>query len=247
LKILEDTGFPSVAENFQKNNKISNEVVKVCLNTIKTLFRSRFGLKEKDVLIVSEKVLTACEILKIKETQPQLLIELGRYYKNKEIKTPEIKTFIYKNKSVSPWILTNENIESLLSPETSYFIENKLINLSGISGLFPSLKIDILLEKLAEMYQLEPIITELLLFPCYRQPADAVNEIIKSVTKELKLKEIIPQNKDLPVYLRFPDIYRFSKKYLGASYPESEKFCWDTVAAGFVENLNYSVFIKGIK
>ena len=247
LKILEDTGLPSVADNFKKNNKISNEVVKVSLNTIKTLFRSRFGLNEKDVLIVSEKVLTACEILKIKETQPQLIIELGRHYKNKEIKAPEIKTFIYKNKSDSPWILTNEHIESLLSPETSYFIENRLINLSGVSGLFPSIKIDIMLGVLAKMYQLEPVITELLLFPCYRQPADAVNEIIKNVTRELKIKEIIPKNKDLPVYLRFPDIYRFSRKYLGASYPESEKFCWNTVAAGFVEHLNYPVFVKGIK
>ena len=244
MKILEDTGFPNVADSFKKNNKISNETVKVTLNTIKSLFRSRFGLNEKDVMIVSEKVLKVCEILKIRETQPQLLIELGRHYKNKEIRTPEIKTFVYKNKLVSPWILTNEDIESLLLPETTHFIDNKLINLNGVSGLFPSLKIDIMLEVLAKMYQLEPIITELLLFPCYRQPADAVNEIIKSVTGELKLRNIIPKNKELPVYLRFPDIYRFSKKFLGASYPEGEKFCWDTVAAGFVENLNYHVYVK---
>ena len=247
LKILEDTGFPNVAENFKKSNKISSETIKVTLTAVKTLFRSRFGLKEKDVAIIAEKVITACEILKIKETQPQLIIELGRHFKTNEIKAPEFKPYCYKNISSSPWILTVEEINSLLSPETSFFIDKKMINLNGVSGLFPSLKIDIMLEVLAEIFKLEPVITELLLYPCYKQPADAVNEIIKNVGRQLTVKEIISKNKKLPVYLRFPDINRFSKKYLGANCPENDKFCLDIVAGGFIENLNYSVFVKGIK
>ncbi|MCF7792146.1 MAG: hypothetical protein K9M56_09135 [Victivallales bacterium] len=247
LKILEDTGFPSVAESFKKDNKISIDSIIVNLNTLKSLFRTRFGLKEKDMATVADRVLKACKLLKIQEAEPQLLTELGRHYKNKEIRGPEIDTFIFRNSFSSPWILSAEEIESMLSPETIYFIENKLINLNGISSLFPSLKIDISLEPLAEIYKLEPIITELILYPCYRKPCESVNETIKEVSKYLIDKNIISANRKLPVYLRFPDIYKFSEKYLGAGPAGKTKFCRNTVAAGFVENLNYPVFVKGLR
>ena len=247
LKILEDTGFSGIAESFKNNNKITPENIDVSFDAIKNLFEARFGLKNKELLTVAEKVLTACEILKMNQTVPSLLIELGRYYKNKAIRTPEINTLLYDKVLCSQWILGDKEIESFLSPETMFFVEKKLFTLGGVSSLFPSLKIDIKLEVLAKIYDLRPIITELSLFPCYKQPADAITEIISKISRHLKLKKIIPEKKDLPVYLRFSDIYHFAKKYLGASSVGEDNFCWNTVAAGFIENINYPVFVKGIK
>ena len=247
LNILEETGYPALADNFKKGNRIAAESVAVNIDSVSSLFKTRFSLPDVDVRKIAEKVIRACDILNIDETNPQLIIELGRHYKNKEVKTPEFKPVYCNNMSNSPWIMTVEDVESLLSADTLYFVNSGFITLSGISGLFPSLKIDIKLEKLAEIFKLEPVITELLLFPCYRQPAEAVNEIIKKINEKLLSEKIISLEKKLPVYLRFIDILSFSRKYLGASSSSTNKFYLDTVAGGFVENLNYPVFVKGIK
>lgn len=248
LKILEDTGYPEIAENFKKNNNIIADLIMVSNETVRKLFESRLGLKSKDLNIVSERVLNACDILHIKETEPSLLIELGRYYKTTDIKKPNIDTLRFNGSiAKSPWVLSQDEIHELISQETRFFVQKNVLSISGISNLFPSLKIDIRLEPLAQLYDLKPIITELILFPCYKQSADAVYEIISKSSKILKLKKIIPDDKILPVYLRFSDIYSFAKEYLGARYPEADDFFWNSLAAGFVENINHPIFVKGIK
>ena len=246
IKLLEDAGYPNVAENFRRKNRIASENITLSQELVENLFKIQLGTKDDDLAALTEKVLNACESLSLSDTSPALILELGRHYKNVDISVPKIKNLKLQNISASPWILPATEIISLLSSDTQKLIESNIIDIAGVSRLFPSLKINLKLEMLAKHYNLEPVITELVLFPYFDILTDGVNEIITRANRHFALNKDKRIKGDLPVYLRFSDIYSFSRKYLGVSTPGGEKFCRE-LAVMLAENLNYSVSIKGIK
>jgi len=246
VKILEDAGYPNIAENFREKNSIETENILLSYDTVKKLFKTQLGLKGENLACLSEKVINACDSLGVSDASPSLLLELARYYKKFNISVPKFKNLNYLNIGTTPWILSASEILPLLSPDTQKLIKSSLIDVAGISRLFPSIKINLKLEVLAQYYDFKPIITELVLFPCFDIVINSINEIITRINRHFTLKEEKIIEKTLPVYLRFSDIYGFSKKYLGVQLPTGEKFCKD-IAVMLAENLKYTVSIKGIR
>jgi len=246
IKILEDAGYPNVAENFRGKSKIISENITLSDDVVKKLFNTQFGIKDEDLTRLSEKVLNACDSLAVSSAPPSLLLELARYYRKSDISVPKLKRLNYMNVAATPWILPFHEILPLLSVDTQKLIKLGLIDVAGISRLFPSIKINLKLEVLAEYYNLQPLITELVLFPCFDIVIESINEVITRINRHFALMEDESIGKTLPVYLRFSDIYGFSKKYLGVRMPVGEKFCKD-IAVMMAESLKYPVSIKGIR
>jgi hypothetical protein len=246
VKLLEDAGYPNVAENFRDKNKAITENITLSYNAVKKLFKTQLGLEGDDLTNLSEKVLNACDSLSVSSASPSLLLELARHYKKFDISIPKIKNLNYQDIALTPWVLSIPEILPLLSADTQKLIKLGLIDIAGVSRLFPSIKINLKLEILAEYYGLKPIITELVLFPCFDIVINNLNEIITRINRHFTLKEDKCLGKTLPTYLRFPDIYSFAKKYFGVHLPAGEKFCLD-IAVMLAENLKYPVSIKGLR
>ena len=245
IKILEDAGYPNIAENFRGKNKIISENIALSYNTVKKLFKTQLGISGDNLTNLSEKVLNACDSIGASSASPSLLLELARHYKKFNIPVPKFKNHNHHSLTQTPWILPFPEILKLLTPDTCELVKSGLIEFSGVSRLFPSIKISLKLQVLADHYNLEPIITELILFPCFDIVIEGINEIIKRINRHFALNEDIKIDKNLPVYLRFSDIYIFSKKYLGVQMPSGEKFCKD-IAIMMADSLKYPVLIKGI-
>ena len=246
VKILEDAGYPNVAENFCEKNKTVTGNITLSYDTVKKLFKTQLGLSGDILTSLSERVLNACDSLAVSSASPSLLLELARHYKRFDISVPKLKILNYQNAAVTPWMLPVSEILPLLSPDTQKLIKSGLIDVAGVSRLFPSIKINLKFEILAEHYALKPIITELVLFPCFDIVINSINEIITRINRHFVLQEDKSIGKTLPIYLRFSDIYGFSKKYLGVHLPAGEKFCRD-IAFMLAENLKYPDSIKGIR
>ncbi len=245
-KILEDAGYPNVAENFRSKSSLITENITLSQESLKKLFKTQLGLKNEDSVKLTEKVLNACDSLAIETASPTLLLELARHYKKFDITIPKLqKPEIHCIKG-TPWLLTVPEIIPLLSQNTQELIKSNLLEVAGISRLFPSLKISLRLEVLAKYYDLKPIITELTLFPYFDMLINGINEIITRVNRHFEVNNEGCPDKLLPTYLRFSDIYGFSRKYLGVSFPGGDKFCRD-IAVMLTENLKYPVSIKGVK
>ncbi|HJO92859.1 MAG TPA: hypothetical protein QF753_05640 [Victivallales bacterium] len=246
VKILEDAGYPNVASNFKSNNIILAEDVNISVENIYDILKNNLGLKGGDLIKLSKKVYRACDSLEIQNASLSLVIELGRYYRNKNINFSEFSKFGFTNISGSSWILSRKKILPLLDDNINDLLENNMIDISGVSSLFPSIKLSIRMEVLAEYFNLAPILTELVLFPCFDLAIHAVNEIISSIKNYiLSRKEEYGIKQEIPVYLRFTDIHSFVRKYFGIVSPGGEAFCRE-IAVSFAENLKFPVQIKGI-
>ena len=246
VKILEDAGYPNVAENFREKNETETGNILLSYNTVKKTLKTQLALKGNDLASLSEKVLNACDSLAISSASPSLLLELARHYRNFNISIPKLKNLNYRDIATTPWILPVSEILPLLSPGTKKLIKSGLIDIGGISRLFPSIKINLKLAILAEHYGLKPVITELVLLPCFDIVINSINEIITRIHRHLAIKEEKNIEKTFPIYLRFSDIYGFSKKYFGIQLPDGEKFCKD-IAFMLAESLKYPVSVKGIR
>ncbi|MCP4176702.1 MAG: hypothetical protein GY756_02960 [bacterium] len=246
VKILEDAGYPNVAANFKSNNTILTEDINVSIENIYDTLKNNLGIKGGDLIKLSKKVYRACDSLEIQNASLSLIIELGRYYRNKNINFSEFSKFGFANVSGSSWILSRKKILPLLSDNINDLLDIDMIDVSGVSSLFPSIKLSIRFEILAEHFKLTPILTELVFFPCFDIAIHAVNEIISSIKNYiLAHKKEYGIKQDIPVYLRFTDIHNFVKKYFGVTSHNGDAFCRD-IAVSFAESLKFSVQIKGI-
>lgn len=264
VKILEDAGFFKVADFFKKNNVFIDNNIKISTESIEDLLNRKLGTNDRNL---TKQLITACKRLKIKEAPSALIVELGKFYRGQikqepaKNKTKTKKTIIQSirlprrsvkdeaktsGKLKQPWLLTTQEIFAFVSDDTKQLVKNGVLEISNISHLFPSLKINVNFEKLANFFNLNPILTEMTFFPYFKLPTSCIDEIIEKTLNQLKkVKNLQTLQPEIPVYLRFADVHSFSKKYFGINLPGGERFCKE-IAATFVEHLKNPVRIKGI-
>ncbi len=249
IKMLNDIGYPEVADVFKENNKVVDQLLKVSKSTINNLLKNNLGLIDSNKLKkISQQVLETTKLIGITEAAPPLLIELGRHYKQEKIKIKTLKPIEKQaTRKQASWKVSRSEMISMVSDQTKDLIGKKIIDVVGISNMFTSLKIDIRLKRLAEENSLSPIITELFLLPYFNSPANCINELISKVNNSLlENSEFLDNHDKLPIFLRFPDIHSFAKSFMGVNLPEGEKICRE-IAVSFAENLDFPVFIKGVQ
>jgi transcriptional regulator NrdR family protein len=243
-KMLEQAGYKEVSVKFRLLGKTGDEEKLFSREAISKFLKTNLNFNDGESLATAKKVLRACSSLGIRNPPSSLILEFARYYKTTTSETQKITPPERACAQLSTLILQRKEILPLLSDKTNELIDYGIIDISGVSTLFPSIKIDLKFEALSRFCGLEGLLTEMAFFPCFDITAAAINEIIPIVKKKLISHKEIQQ--ETPVFLRFSDMYLFCKKFFGVEFPEGESFCKE-LASAFTETLKHPVQIKGLK
>ncbi|MFZ2654124.1 MAG: hypothetical protein WAX69_04365 [Victivallales bacterium] len=242
VRMLEEAGYPELADSFIRQNKIQRLDVKPDFNLISGIVSKHLAVEGEELQSIVLKVVSSCGMLGMDKASPSLILELARYYREKSFDLRAANAGLPKLKSDSPWCLRNEDIFSSLSLETRRLVSGGVLSASHVSRLFPSLKIELNLAAAAGHFSLGRNLTELAILPCLQACSAGVNEI-SSVAGGLYLNYLNANGAksadiQLPVFARLNEIAVFSDKYLDARWPESHA-CVNEMAAmlaGMLEN-----------
>ncbi len=223
VKILENTGYPDAAESFRLRNEGAENEIESKPETVSTVIRKHLGLSGKKLEDLTGRVLQAAESLGIKSAVPNFFLELARHYREHKMPVsglvappPESRR---NNKT--PWLVSPDAIKEGLSENTSKMLDSGIIGISGVSRLFPAIKITLRLVKLVDMLDLNPPVTEMSVLPGFVPAADTVNEVIMAVKRLAGSKH----GNKLPLYLQVADAAEFAERWLEIPWPKAEPCC----------------------
>ena len=225
VKMLEEAGYPEIAESFTLKNKVCKVHVKPDFGMVSSIISRHLGIEGEALDSLCRNVISSCELLGMDKASPSLVLELARHYRENAIDLGALSLGPRNLKSQSPWCLRNEEMLSSASLETRKLISAGVLSSSHVSRLFPSLKIDIDLAAAAGYHSLEKPVTELAVLPCFQACACGINELA-AVARGLYRNYLEGNGYDagsakLPVFLRIGGISAFSEKYLCVKWPES--------------------------
>lgn len=228
VKVLQETGYPEVAEKFMGENALSELELTVNNKNISDLLSAHLGLNGSALEILSAELLQVFSKLGIHSAAPALFLEMARHYRKASFSIPEKITLpkISSNKK-SPLLISRDDIRLLLSDTAADFLDKGILSFNGVSRLFPSLKIDLKMQLLMRGADLTPPVTELSVLPLLSKLAEAANEIMKRVSEEYK--KLSRDNKDLPFYLFVDDMSLFAKDWLSYDWPDGKAACMEMI------------------
>ncbi len=222
--ILEEAGYPDAACDYRNTNRSSYVEISGNQETISKLIAKHLAADSDAYTKTAEKVSEALRLLKVATARPELILELARYYSALPVKAAieaerqnEIPNLKIKKQRPA---IDADKIYTQLSETTRKLTDDKLIQFSGLSKIFPSIKIEIKLQAFASLLKADPPLTELQLIPVFSQIAAAVDEIaFAGNSLQENAKEM------LPVWIAVPDMSAFARQSLQCQWPESAKYC----------------------
>jgi transcriptional regulator NrdR family protein len=223
IKVLEQAGYPEVANSFRQQNKEANLKISSDLDTIKKIIMKYLDLEGKQLALCSQKVFDSCRSLKMEEISPVLILELGKYYKDKLYPINDIAVTAGMNDHVSDVDILGKGWIEHISEKNIPLYENCIVEFCGINYFLPAVKIDLNLNLYLTYLKLDHPLTEMAVIPTFPQLADAVNELMDSLYANFE------DIKNLPIYLRIVDIHNFAETFLDSSWPECENVCQDLI------------------
>jgi hypothetical protein len=249
VKMLEDAGYPEIAGDFIRQNKIQKIDIKPDFSLVSGIVHKHLAVDGEELESIARKVISSCDILKIDKGSPSLIIELARYYRerNFELKTSGFNTTPIR--SGSPWCVKTDEIVFSLSPDAKMLGSENILSVKNVSRLFPAVKIDLRLFEAARFYSLDKPLTELALLPCFRACAAGISEI--SDVSEKLYGDFLAGNgvsgheAGLRVFLRICDAAAFSDAYLDIKWPESGK-CLNDMGALLVSMVDREISMRSL-
>jgi hypothetical protein len=231
IKILEDSGFPEVAENYRRGNPNAEIALNAESSTVAALLNRHLGLHGKSLDMLAARVIQAAARLGISAASPALYIELAKHFKAEAMPAdslPQIK--IPTGKTGTQWIIALPELIEKLSPESRTLTTNNIIIFSGVSRLFPAIKVIFRISGLVDLYHLESPLTEMAMVPHFYEIAKTLNEATAAAQDIFQAKgEPLPA-KGLPVFLTVPDMSVFARNHLQANWPQSSADCREMLA-----------------
>lgn len=226
IKILEDSGFPEAAESYKRGNPCAEITLNAETSTVAALIKRHLGLNGKSLDTLVVKVMQATEQLNISTASPALYIELAKHFKAEFMPTEGLPPIIVsKAQKASPWVVSIKELSDRMSSPSRLLVNDKIMSLSGVSRLFPAIKVIFRISGLVEIRHLETPLTEMALIPHFNSIAQAINELITATQSTFHAKgEVLPA-KGLPVCLTVPDMSSFAQNTLQANWPEASADC----------------------
>ena len=229
IKILEDSGFPEAAESYRRGNPSTEITLNAEIATVAGLINRHLGLNGKSLDTLVSKVVQAAVKLNISVASPALYIELAKHFKSEFMpadRLPLPQVIISKSqKAASPWVVSLKDLTDKMSSQSRSLVHYKIISLSGVSRLFPAVKVIFRISGLVEMPNMESPLTEMTMVPHFHSIAQALNESISATQAIFRAKgESLPE-KGLPVIMTVPDMSSFAQNNLEASWPQASADC----------------------
>lgn len=246
VKVLREIGMNDVADHYGTTQHTGLKTIALSKEKISDTVQRYLGLEGSELATTSEKVLKACSTLGLKEVLPSLILELAKHYHHKDFEeAAKLIAMPVSSSADEIWCLMAEQIIATLSEDTTEMIDAGILSVSGISRLFPSIRIDVNFAEFAAAFALNPPVTELAMLPYLDKLALALDEIVSS-TESLYYDALsLEKNTALPVYMKFTDTVLFATEWLGGEWPESAR-CLEDIIGLLVEMLNCQVNIRNL-
>lgn len=227
IKILEDSGFPEAADSYRRGNPCTEITLNAETATVAGLIHRHLGLNGKSLDALVTRVMQAAGKLDISTASPALYIELAKHFKSEFMPADRLPRVIISKspKTSSPWVVSIKELTDKMSSPSRSLVHDKIISLSGVSRLFPAVKVVFRISGLVETQHLESPLTEMAMVPHLHSIAQALNESIAATQSVFRAKgELLPA-KGLPVILTVPDMSAFAQNNLEASWPQASADC----------------------
>jgi len=239
LKVLREIGYGEVADHYLDATSNSIGTVAVSEKFIEDAVERYLGLTGDDLKETAGKVCHACLELGMKNIFPTLLLELAKYFHYNQFKreSENIQIVDRLQSGDSVWAVSPDELNKILQKKNSEILTEKIITVSGVSNLFPSIKINISLVSLAKLHGLQKPLTELTIMPYLQTLAEAIDDVANLTLETFIKKECA---RDLPVYLRFADTAIFSSDWMEGASPADADF----IISYIVEMLNTHVVLR---
>ncbi len=223
IKTLIVLGFSNIAEVFMQQNNIIHPTAELSKEYIASILKKNISLSELNLVKVTDKIIDSLSILDIKFAKQELILELGKHYKQnffQENNAQVAKKKFYKpNKSVLT--IKKENLLIDIPKSLQYLIENNIIKLYGVSELFPSIRIKYDISKMIAFHKTPYPLTEMLIIPFFDDIAQVADIIINTTNKLYKT------DSELPVFITVENVKHFAEVYLNSNWPGVEKACYE--------------------
>ena len=236
-KSLEDAGFALAAEKFLTTSlSVSTATCKLGKNDLAYFLTVSLNLEENDALALSAKVQKALSLLGFEKCSPRLALELAAEYREqaaeKAVKARQMKILGEKH-------IEMPAIAELIRSAGKYYeplFESSALKLLESTALFPSVRMEITLEKLLVFLpgrnekceeaapenentpEEREMLTELALAPVLGYCAEGIDLVYAEMVKRTG-------GKKLPLVITFADMLPFAEKYLlaGSTAGSAEK------------------------
>ena len=241
-KSLEDAGFSLVSEKFLSVSAASSAVSKLTLPELAFFLRRSLSLDEAEAETLGEKVKEALKKLGLEKCSRRLAVELAKELRDiaAEEQLKKRQNLIQRSKKI--FLPCPGEITGRLGEEYRSLFESGAVKLNSSTALFPSVRVEIFLEKVLEQLaggtgEEELPITELVLAPVLARCAACVDAIYEAMGKE------ICTGGKLPLVITFSEMNLFVEKYLLAGNGEgSPEKCSRSLGAYFKGMLKTSPF-----
>lgn len=235
VRILEASGYPETAQHHKRHNACVEISSANDPAIVEKLLQRHLALYGHALADITGKVVDAAARLGITLASPTLYVELGRYFQTANLVPEETSPLkIPRHNRKAPWLVELDALSNTLSKQTSELVEKNIIGINGISSLFPSLRLELRFLKLAAHLQFEPVITEMMLLPYFKELADGLNDCARHSFE-------LAGDNTMPVFLNIPDMSLFAVKYLDAEWPEARKDCREMLSH-LIRHLDFNVF-----
>ena len=226
LKVLREVGFSDIADRYSENISDSLNLLTVNQENVGDAVTRYLGVSGDELKLTVNKVCNACKKIGINEVFPSLILELAKYFHHQkfEMETETLQCASKVNKNDSSWaIKTNEMYNALLD-EIQPFIGQEIIKVSGVSRLFPAIKIDVYLVKLAEYYDLPKPLTELSIMPYIYELAVGIENAARIALDLFLSLQSSNSSNNIPIYLKFIDTTIFANDWLASNSNSSVEY-----------------------
>lgn len=219
---LEDSGFPTVALEFKRTIKTAPpDFLSVNQESVQLVLSRNLALDQVRMERLVPRVLKSLELLGMEHASRNLILELGRQFRDTDfISLPHIPAGEpEKDASI---VLKKEELEAKVSPETASLLRSRVLRISHISRLFSVLRLELSLTAFSELNGLEKPVTELSFWSVSFQLTRAIDEICR-VADEICLERGEAGCTPLPLSLTVCDAESFAGLYMNAT----EKYALD--------------------
>ena len=167
-------------------------------------------------------MVNAVNLLKIREAQPALYLELARYFQDNTsgIELPELPAPPPEDAFET---LSLTEISGTLPAGAIRLINEKILSVAPVSSIFKTLRITVKICRLAESMRLKPPITEMMISSELFRIGRILNNTVLSIQALYSTKT--GSDYELPVYIMVPDLEKFAVEWLEWSWPDAENAC----------------------
>lgn len=212
IRILESAGFPEAARIFRSGSACEQHVLlSACEVSLNDFLLTRLACSAERTGRIAGKTAEALRRLEIEAASPHLILELARHYE-RELAEVDLQENAARQLPLSGKpVLTAAEIAAILPDAPAELVNCGVLQIDGVSTLFPGIRFRFYLEKFAELRNLSGAVTELELYPELYQAAAALEAARQTITRQLAQEEAPP------CLMEIPDMFDFLVRHLGSS------------------------------